>query len=283
MRIKALISLSLFFALFFNVQNAAAVSSEPFDAREIARLSQERYVGDDSSTALTMKLINARGEIRPREFLRYQIETDSGKITLLKFLKPADIKDTGTLNVEIKGKDDLQHLYLPAAKKLRRVSAKNQSWVGSDFSYEDLQEIEVDDYRYEAVGAEVLDGFDCYVYTMEPLESDNSVYGKQVRWVTKGTYVPIKIEYYEKNGRLLKTTYASDIRGIEGAQYAWHVVCENAQDGHRTELDRIWIVLNQNLGEGIFTTRHLEKSIEFYDQPKNIWNLWKTAASSEPA
>ncbi|MCM8794184.1 MAG: outer membrane lipoprotein-sorting protein [Candidatus Omnitrophica bacterium] len=275
---KSLFLLGLAAALF---SAGARAAEPPFDAKEVARKAEERYIGDDLSTALQMQLIDASGKTRRREFLIYRRTYPEGKKTLYKFLYPEDIKDTATLNEEVKGAQDIQHLFLPAARKLRRISTKNQSWMGSDFIYEDLEEINLDDYRYEAIGFETLDGYNCYVYAMVPLSDDRSAYGKQIRWIRRNGHLPVKIEYYDKQGQLLKVARMTDLREEAGAIYAWDIEMKNVRDSHRTVIRRRWIFLNTGIPDDLLTTRALQKPIEFYNHPAKMWETWKNALAKD--
>lgn len=247
------------------------VEPTPLSGREIAQRVQDRYQGDDVCSVSEMKLISAHGDQRSREFVVYEKTFTDGKKTLMKFLRPAEIKDTGNLIEEIKGADDRQYLYLPATQKLRRVSSKNQSWVGSDFLYEDLQELELDHYVYETLPRERVDDIDCHVYSMVPTNPDASVYGKQIWWVRMSDYVPVKVEYYKRGGQLLKVGHMSGFRDTNGAVYAWKTVMENREDAHRTELHRRGILVNSGLDDDLVTLRQLETSVDFYDYPPQIW------------
>ncbi|MCM8775827.1 MAG: outer membrane lipoprotein-sorting protein [Candidatus Omnitrophica bacterium] len=260
-----------------------AASEEKLSGEEIAYRHQYRPTYQhDECTALEMKLINAKGQIRKREFLRYQMKfplEDPGKEplkkTLIKFLYPNDIKDTGTYNEEVSGRDDIQDLYLPAAKKLRRISVKNQSWMGSDFNYEDLQELEFSDYRYDYLRSEAVDGIDCYVYSMTPVTPDKSIYGKQIRWVEKNEYYLVRTEYYDQAMQLIKTNEFRDFQKVNGVTYAWTILAESLADHHRTEMKRRWIFLETGLDEKRVTTRYLEKPIDTYNHPSDLWTIWK--------
>ena len=273
------------FLCFIPMLIGSAKEEEKLDGHEVARRSNFRPgYKKDESTALQMKIIDAHGKARIREFIRYQKSFKSGKKTLMKFLYPNDIKDTGTLNEEVRNKDDIQYLYLPAAKKLRRVSIKKQSWMGSDFNYEDLMEEELEDFHYELIGEDIFDGYECYVYSMIPKSTDKSIYGKQIRWVHKKDYLPTKREIYDKEGRLLKVITFTDFRetSIRGVSYAWIIKVENMQDKHRTEIFRRWIYLDSGIDSDYLSTRNLEKSVDFYSQPKDLWKIWRAAMAEQP-
>ncbi|MCO6431158.1 MAG: outer membrane lipoprotein-sorting protein [Deltaproteobacteria bacterium] len=258
----------------------ASASAQELSAREIAERTKNRpgYIHDEV-TALAMDLINSSGQTRSRRFLRYQGKTGNGKDTLIKFLAPADIENTGTLNIEVRDDDDTQYLYLPAARKLRRISTanKDQSWVGSDFSFEDLEELDLDKFDFGLDSPEVIEGHDCFKYWMKPKDEDDSIYGKQVHWVKKQGFLPIRADYYEKDGTLLKRIFYRDLRDTSKITYAWTIVVENVKDSHRTELRREWLLIDTGLPEHLLSTRQLEAPISNYKHPGNLWQLLSRA------
>ena len=253
-------------------------------ARDVATKSFNR-VGykHDECTALRMRLVNREGKVREREFVRYQTKGQQGKSTLMKFSYPNEIRDTGTLNVEQQGSDDIQHLYLPAVSKLRRVSAKSDSWMGTDFNFEDIMETKFDNFNYENLREDRFDGFDCYVYDKTPKKTADSIYSKQIDWVRKEGFLPVKTLYYDKAGKELKVLEFTDLRdsNIPGAKYAWTISVRSLQEAHRTEIIRQWIFLDTNMSEDLTTTRQLEKSIKFYSHPEKLWEIWDETRKKE--
>ena len=252
-----------------------AADTTSLSTRDIVQRDEYRYLGDDLSTALEMRLIDVRGQVRRSEVLVYRKTTRGLAKTLTKFLHPTDIKDAGTLTEEVKGHTDIQYLYLPETKKLRQIVGKDEPWMESDLSYEDLQRLKLDDYEYELLGVEVVDGHECYVCALRPVSPEKSTYGKQVRWIRTDNFCSIKLTFYDKRETLIKVEHATDLRETNGALYAWHITMEHVREHHRTELNRRWILLNTQMPDEILTTRHLRRSIDVYEHPANLWSLWE--------
>ncbi|MDO8578118.1 MAG: outer membrane lipoprotein-sorting protein, partial [Dehalococcoidales bacterium] len=201
----------------------------------------------------------------------YHTQANGLSKDLQKFYYPQSIKDVATLKEEIKSAEDRQYLYLPAAKKMRRVSGKNQSWVGSDLIYEDMQEIKIEDWNYQFVGSSKVDGFDTAIVEMTPKPGSDSTYSKRINYIrTDGSFYPSKVEFFDKSGKLLKELYNRDVHNYDGALYSMFLVVRNVQDNHKTELERLWVRVNTKFTESIMTTRHMEKPVERYDQPDGI-------------
>lgn len=155
---------------------------------------------------LAMKLINAHGDVTTRKLWGETTETKTdGQRSKLVFDWPPDVKGTKLLTWSHKQADDDQWLYLPAIKRVRRISGSNKtgSFVGSEFSYEDLGSVELEKFRYRFVDEPNFEGRDTYRIERTPLDR-NSAYGRQVVWIDKEYLNPVRIEYYDRSNALLK-------------------------------------------------------------------------------
>ena len=132
--------------------------------------------------------------------------TTDGDKSLIIFEKPRDVKGTATLTFTHKEGSDDQWLYLPAIKRVKRISSNNKSgpFMGSEFAYEDLSSQEVEKYNYKHLRDETFDGKDCYVVERIPMDK-YSGYTKQVAWIDKAEYRALKIDFYDRKKSLLKT------------------------------------------------------------------------------
>jgi len=221
-------------------------------------------------------LINSRGEIRTRRLLRLRKNFPGHKRVLLKFISPEDIRDTGFLNEERpKEKYDTQFLYLPAVKKLRRISAANkeQRWVGSDFFYEDIQEIKFDDWDYRRLDDDSFDNYPCYVVEWLPKPDTETVYGKEIYWYRKEGYLPVRIDYYDKKGGLWKRVTFYDLRYNQGVWFAWIIKMEDFEANHRSEMYRRWVFFDTQIPDDYFMTRTIERNIASYAHPPDLWEI----------
>lgn len=176
----------------------------------IAKEMDRRDIGwKDSSVKLKMLLRNRNGETSNRE-LRVEflevLASGFGDKSLVIFNRPRDIKGTVFLShTKIKKEDD-QWLYLPALRRVKRISSANKSgpFVGSEFAYEDLLSDEVEKYSYQWVRDEACGNLQCFVIERIPVYK-NSGYSKQLVWVDKKEYRRMKIEFYDRKKDLLKT------------------------------------------------------------------------------
>lgn len=242
-------------------------SFSQFDAYEVALKEHQRYEGDDEIGHMTMKLTNSRGEERVRKLIRCKRRVNDLDEVLMRFTAPADIRGTSLLTLERNDTDDIQFLYMPSMKKVRRISTsdKSQRFVGSDFNYEDLRRFKLDNFTYYPLGEEKFMDYDCYVYEAIPKTEEASVYGKIVHWIRKDNYFRPKVDYYDKKMRLFKTGYATVIENIQGVWTGVEVVMKDLEANHTTIIKREWVKYNNGVPDDVFTVRSLE-SEEFYGE-----------------
>ena len=159
-----------------------------------------------------MILRNRAGKESNRNVRIKNLEVDGdGDKSLSIFDEPADVKGTTSLTWSHSTKPDDQWLYLPALKRVKRISSKNKSgpFMGSEFAFEDIGSQEVDKYSYKYLRDEPIDGAQTFVIERYPNDK-NSGYTKQIAWIEQERYIALKIEYYDRKGDLLKTLAASN-------------------------------------------------------------------------
>ena len=189
----------------YTTLNAASAEDKGL---EIASEADRRDTGFiDSTASMLMELKNKQGQSSSRKVrvktLEVQGDGDKG---LSIFDTPADIKGTASLTYSHALKPDEQWLYLPALKRVKRISSKNKSgpFMGSEFAYEDISSQEIEKYSYKHIKDETIEGIDCFVIERYPAYK-HSGYTRQVVWVNKQEYRPEKIDFYDRKNVLLKT------------------------------------------------------------------------------
>ncbi len=189
------------------------------NSMEIAKKSYENMSGyKDSVSVNTMTLKNAQGVENIRKLEIKKLESSHGDKILIGFLYPLDIKDTKLLSYEEVGEDDKQWLYLPALKRVKRISSgdKSGSFMASEFSYEDISSQNYEKYSYlEEVQKVIKNEAECFAITRIPKES-NSGYSKQILYIDTQTYLAKFGEYFDKQNRLLKEVSFLEYIKLEG-------------------------------------------------------------------
>jgi len=216
----------------------------------IARQRDARDAGfHDFEARLQMVLKNRHGESSERSLRSRTLEqTADGDKSLVVFDAPADIDGTALLTFSHKTGDDDQWLYLPALKRVKRISSSNKSgpFVGSEFAYEDISSQEVEEYTYKLVGEEEIDGRKMFVVEQYPVDP-RSGYTRQVAWIDQEEYRNFKIDFFDRKNELLKTLTYEGYRQYLGKHWRpefMHMV--NHQTGKSTDLH--WEVYEFQIG-----------------------------------
>jgi len=229
---------------------------------ELAQQSDKVMSGyGDAKSEMVMTLVNASGQERQRTMKSTVLEKEGGDKSLMEFLTPADVKGTKFLSYEHADKDDDQWLYLPALKRVKRIASKNKSgsFMGSEFSYEDLTAFNIDKYDYNGDAQVVtLDGVKMYQSERIP-NSKSSGYTKQISWTTMDTFLTMKVEYYDRKKELIKTATFEDYKKIGGVWRIGKITMVNHQNDKKTIL--VWKdeTVKNGLKDKDFNKRVLKK------------------------
>ena len=195
----------------------------------------------DSKVEMTMVLRNAAGQesSRTMQFTTLEMSDESvGDKSLVLFSTPRDIEGTALLShAKILDPDD-QWLYLPALKRVKRISSRNKSgpFVGSEFAFEDFTASELNKFSYKYLREEPCGDLSCDVVERFP-RYENSGYTRQISWVDTTDYQIRKIEFYDRRGSLLKELIFEDYRKYADKYWrALRLVMKNVQTNKSTGL-----------------------------------------------
>jgi outer membrane lipoprotein-sorting protein len=206
-----------------------------------------------------MTLINRQGEQRVRNLQQYTKDYGEVEKKIMFFLSPADVKGTSFMNWSyIDGRDDDQWIYLPALRRIRRISSDGKSdyFMGSDFTYDDLGERHPDEDNHKLTGEEIIDGKACYV--VESIPKDGGyMYSRTVTWVMKDNLLGLKREFYDERGRHLKTLTIKDYDQIDGFWTILETEMKNVQRDHTTHMKFSNIKINRGIPDRMFTERNM--------------------------
>ncbi|MCE7994026.1 MAG: outer membrane lipoprotein-sorting protein [Roseivirga sp.] len=227
---------------FIALLMAGSLSAQSPEAKglEIAKAADAYDQGFGSSqTKLTMILTNKQGQESTRYMSNQTLElTEDGDKSLIVFDSPRDVKGTATLTFTHKEGSDDQWLYLPALKRVKRISSDNKSgpFMGSEFAYEDLSSQEVEKYTYKFLREEQINGVDAYVVERDPVDP-KSGYARQIVWYNKQNYRLEKMDFYDRKNALLKTlTYGNYKAHKEKHWRAGEMNMINHQTNKKTKL-----------------------------------------------
>ncbi|MEM6639763.1 MAG: outer membrane lipoprotein-sorting protein [Pseudomonadota bacterium] len=249
-------------ALCFAVPASAQTPEER--GLEIALEADRRDAGfGDTKVVMEMTLRNKNGDERTRQMRSQSLEVaDDGDKSLIVFNDPADVKGTALLTFSHKEGQDDQWLFLPALKRVKRISSSNKSgpFVGSEFAYEDLSSQEVEKYTYKYLRDEDVDGEAYFVVERYPVDK-KSGYTRQVAWIDQMHYRSHKVEFYDRKKSLLKTLTSSDFeRYLDKHWRPLRMEMVNHQTGKSTVLSFRDYAFKTGLSEKDFTRNSLQKA-----------------------
>ncbi len=230
----------------------------------IITAADERDTGWGDFTAdMEMVLENRAGKQSIRKVTSRNLEVQGdGDKGLSLFKEPRDVRGTAMLTFTHGLDPDDQWLYLPAVKRVKRISSKNKSgpFMGSEFAFEDLGSQEIEKYTYKYLRDEVCgEGYECTVIERYPAY-ENSGYTKQIVWMDKEHYRAIKIEFYDRKEKLLKTL---DFKGYNeypgGFWRADTFLMQNHQTGKKTTLNWTNYEFSTGLSDKDFSKNSLQR------------------------
>jgi len=212
------------------------VHAEDCSGREIMVMVDERPDGDDRIAELSMTLVNRRGRQRIRQVVSWR--KDYGKDTrkLMRFKKPADVTGTAFLSWDYDDpdKNDDRWLYMPALRNTRRISgdATDDYFMGTDFTYDDMGDRNVDEDTHSLLRKEPLGETPCWVVESVPVDPADR-YTKKINWIDKEKKLALKTDYHDKDG-LLKTYVVDTVEKINGFWTVTAMHMENHVESHKT-------------------------------------------------
>lgn len=226
------------------------------------------YPGADLKARVMMKLISKGGQERVREMtmLRKNYGKSGGEQKyFMYFFQPADVRNMTFMVYKYPGKDADRWLFVPAINMVRRIAAqdKRSSFVGSDFTYEDISGRNLEDDTHAVVKEEKIGARDCMVVKSTPKAAEME-YGYKLSWIDKTTFLPVKEEYYDKKGELYKVFSADEIKDVKGHPTIIKRSMKNLLSGHMTEVSYLKADYNVGIEDSLFTERYLK-------QPPKRW------------
>jgi len=256
---------SVLFASFANAEEVVGLPS----ADDIIAAVNARDDGAQVTRNLTMELIDRRGKSRVRETKAYRRYYGEEKRTVLFYQSPTNVKGTGFLTYDYPdaNTDDDQWLYLPALRKVRRISASDRGdyFLGTDLSYEDIKKesrVAAEDYTFVTLGTEEVDGHRTYVVEGVPVDSETAEelgYGR-VQWrIDPEIWMSRKTEMWDVNGNALKTVRNENIEDVQGIWTTMRLTAVNHKTGHSTVFTFADVDYQTPVDDSMFEQRALRR------------------------
>ncbi|MCD4820363.1 MAG: outer membrane lipoprotein-sorting protein [Candidatus Cloacimonetes bacterium] len=242
----------------------ATLAAQEITGLQIIENVYNRPTGQDQEGDLTMSLINSRGDERVREIKQFLKDFGDMEKKIMFFKSPADVRNTSFMNwsYDSEEKDDDQWIYLPALKKVKRISSDSKSdyFMGSDFTYDDLGDRHPSSDTHKLLREETIDGENCYVVESIPKEEEY-MYSKTITWIIKDKWIGKKKEFYDEDEDLLKTLTVKEVEKIKDYFVITYSEMHNTQKDHKTKMVLKNVSIDSGISDNKFTERMMKRGM----------------------
>ena len=230
------------------------------DARQIVGEAQKRTDSVSQRYDGILQTFDAKGKTTEKRWIQDRIGAHGKSKVVIRFTAPAEVKGVALLIVNHPDRSSDQWMWTPAIERDRRVALQDRStrFFGTDFSFEDLEERDVDQDDYTLLGSEAVDGVDCWKIESVPKSSKASQYTKAIIWIRKDNYVSAKAESYVKDQVVRRLSYGR-ISNIQGIWTARELTMADVKRGSVTRLTLDKVEYNLPLKEDDFTLQAIRR------------------------
>ncbi len=256
--------ISLFLALVLLAASGAwSQPAAPLSAAEIMKKVRSHDGISSTQTRVRMQLVDKGGSTSERLIDQFSVEEKGLTKMAIIFQAPASVKDTRFLTVQNASGSDDRWIFLPALAKVRRVASGegNSSFMGTDFTYDDLSSLSsrpMDRDDYALLGTDTVNGEKVFIVEVKPKNPADSAYPKTVQTILADKWLAVKIDIYDKDGKVAKVNEVSEYKQVDGFWTPIKSSMKNLQTGHSTNLSVEKLILNKPIPAGVFTTKFLE-------------------------
>ena len=227
--------------------------------KEVMEDMRDKDAPSSTHALLGLEIAESNGSVKKRIIEMWGVDIDDLTKTIMVFRAPTSVKNTRFLVKESGNGADNKWIFMPALGKVRRIAASDggSSFMGTEFTYDDMSSREVEDDTHKLLREEVLDGYKCYVIESIPKELDNAQYGRRVQWIIEDKLLPIKVALYNKKGVLNKVLTVADIVNHEGFWIPNRTTMKNVLNGRSSTIINKKIELNKKINPALFEKRFL--------------------------
>ena len=230
------------------------------NARQIVEEAQKRTDAKSHRYEGLLQVFDAKGNIGDKRWTFERIGAHGNSKAVLRFTAPAEVKGVALLVVNHPDRASDQWMWTPALERDRRIALQDRStrFFGTDFSFEDLEERDVNQYDYRLEGEEPVDGAACWKIQSTPKESKSSQYTRSIVWIRKDTYSIMRIDNYIKDQAVRRLTYG-DYENVQGIWTARQLEMADLRRGSRTRLTLDKLAYNVPLKDDDFTLQAIRR------------------------
>lgn len=230
------------------------------NARQIVDEAQKRTDVRSQRYEGLLQVFDAKGKISDKRWTMERLGAHGQSKSVLRFTVPAEVKGVALLVVNHPDRASDQWMWTPAIERDRRIALQDRStrFFGTDFSFEDLEERDVNQYEYELAGEEAIDGAACWKIVSTPRQAKSSQYTKSLVWIRKDNYAFARIENYVKDQAVRRLNY-SNIQNVQGIWTAKQLEMSDLRKGSRTRLALDKLEYNVPLKDEDFTLQAIRR------------------------
>jgi len=228
--------------------------------RAIVEEVQKRTTAKSHRYEGLLQVFDAKGTIADKRWSFERLGSHGNSKAILRFTAPAEVKGVALLVVNHPDRASDQWMWTPAIERDRRIALQDRStrFFGTDFSFEDLEERDVDQFEYTLLGEESIDGNGCWKLQSTPKEAKSSQYTKSIVWIRKDRYTFERFENYIKDQVVRRLSY-SDYQSVQGIWTARQMEMADLRRGSRTRLTLDKLAYDVPLKEEDFTLQALRR------------------------
>ena len=230
------------------------------DPRQIVEEAQRRSTAQSQRYEGTLEVIDAKSKITEKRWQYDRIGSHGSSKSVLRFTAPAEVKGVALLVINHPDRSSDQWMWTPAINRERRIALQDRStrFFGTDFSFEDLEERDTNQFDYRLLGDETIDGALCWKVESKPKQTKISQYTHSLVWVRKDNYAFAQIENYNKDQLVRRAGY-SDIRNVQGIWTAHSIEMQDMKRNSRTILKIEKLQYNLPMKDDAFTLQALSR------------------------
>jgi hypothetical protein len=253
----ALLALFLFPTLSPDVNR---ISQAADSAHTIVAESQQRTASKSQRYEGLLQTFDAKGKTSEKRWTFERLGSHGRSKSVIRFTAPAEVRGVALLVVNHPDRPSDQWMWTPAIERDRRIALQDRStrFFGTDFSFEDLEERDVDQYNYSLLGEEAVDGAACWKIQSTPKPSRSSQYTKSVAWIRQDNYAFARIDFYVRADVVRRLKY-SEIRNVQGIWTASETTMTDLRRPSITRLALDKIEYNVPLNDERFTLPALRR------------------------
>ncbi len=232
----------------------APVVAASENALQIVQEAQKRSAAKSQRYEGLLQSFEASGKVTEKRWAYERLGSHGQSKSVIRFMTPAEVKGVALLVVNHPDRASDQWMWTPAIERDRRIATQDRStrFFGTDFSFEDLEERDVDQFDFALLGEDAIDGVACWKIESTPKQSKTSQYTKSVVWVRKDNYASARLESYIKDLAVRRLNY-TDVRNLQGIWTAHVMTMTDLKRGSHTTLTLEKVQYNVALNDSDFT------------------------------